>query len=146
MAAMAGAGSLAAAESPGIPGVKVMQVTGDGKPIGTPREAPCPANGCQLAVTLQLSGGTPLAVNAIVTFVAEGIYVTVDPVGAGATRIHEYGNSGPAILFLPGRTSQPLSRVVGLTVERGSSRGMVSVEPDAYLRLEFAARAAIPQN
>ena len=145
LATIVGPGPLAAAELLPRPLVRLTQVNGDGKPIGLPNEAPCPSGGCQLTVPLQLANGQ-LPINAIVTFVAEGIYVTIEPVEAGAARIHEFSGTGPAILFLPARTDRPTTKIVGLTVERGPDNAQVSVDADAYLRLEFAARPAASEG
>ncbi len=145
LAAIVGTTPLAAAEQPTFPFVRLTQVNGNGKAIGLPNEAPCPSGGCQVTTPLQLVNGQ-LPVNAIVTFVAEGIYVTIEPVEPGAARIHEFSGTGPATLFLPARADRPTTKIVGLTVERGPASNQVSVEADAYLRLEFGARPATPQG
>lgn len=125
--------------------VRVGQVSEAGVAMGTPGEAECGDNGCQIAVTL-LIGAQPLAAKAVVTFVALGTYVAVEPAKGVQARIREFGSSRPEPVFLPRMTGAgPAVRLLRLSVEQGARRPFAGPVPDAVLRIEVGA-ASPPQG
>ena len=140
---MGQAASAARAESTKPMLLRVTQISAGGVAINTPRETQCPADGCTMAGELKLSSGT-VSFNTVVTFVADGAYVALTALPAGAARIYEFTQARPAPIFLPSGSKSSGPTVLRLTVDRSNGRTALfsTGEPDAYLRVELASSPA----
>jgi hypothetical protein len=132
--------------------VRVVQVSAEDRPLGTAQEMHCPANGCQIAATLQLSGTRTLTLSfqTVISFAGQGVYVMFETASAG-TQIRQFGETRRAPVFLPRPASGQLMRIIPVIVEQQSGprssaqANMIRyLAPEAYIRIEFSAPIAAP--
>lgn len=114
---------------------------GDSKPAPSSQDA-CPVAGCQLTVTLRI-GGEDYAYQAIVSFVNQGSYITLEPAAGTHVRIRDFTQPRPGPIFVQpggnGHTERILRLVLETTgsAESAAQRVRAASEPDAYLRVEI---------
>ncbi len=143
LAALHGASALAAS-LPNVAPVllRMTQVDADNKAIGQTQEAPCPVNGCQIASLLKVNN-TKLSMTAVITFAGQGTYLALET-AKFAPRIHHYGDTRAAPIFLPKPGGRTITRIVPLTVESQNTTGGTTL--DAFLRVEIGAPSTTPQG
>jgi hypothetical protein len=136
--------AIACAE-PGRPVLlRVTQINAAGTPLTTPRETLCPPDGCAMAGEMKLASGM-LSFNTVVTFVADGAYVALTALPPGAARIREFSRARPAPVFLQASAASNGTTLIRLVVDRIGTPSLLTGEPDAYLRVEFAPAPVLPQ-
>jgi hypothetical protein len=125
--------------------LRVTQIDQDDQQVDPPQETRCPDNGCQLPSVLRLGADT-LALQTVVTFAGQGIYVVLESPGTGA-QVHLYGDPRPAPLFLP-KTPGTIRRTVHIAIDRPvAGRPSVTRQlaaQEAYLRIEISPPQPIP--
>lgn len=113
--------------------IRILQVDGDGTPIGAVNEIFCPPTGCQVPLTVTFEGAVETYMAAI-DMVTRGIYVALTSRTLGTRSVVDFatGRPGPSFVTMRGR-DHITSLLKFIVVRDASVRAERGADPEKTL-------------